>query len=203
MNANAFLTAQGWRGNGHSLHATDDNVGLAKPILVARKTNKHGVGNNQHFTSDQWWLDAFDEQIKGLDTSQEGKVVQTVTAGRLNVIDTGVGKYSCMSFVRGDTLGGSFPTSEALELSPAESPETTSEPDEQIDTAKAESKEERRTRREARRERKVAKAARKSGRATAVPALGRQATKMATKSEDRRSKKEAKRARKLDNKDQG
>ena len=110
MDARALLTSQGWRGAGHSLHKTDDSIGLAKPILVSRKVGNKGLGQKQHFTSDQWWMNAFDEQLKGLDTSKKGKVVQTVTTGKLNGIEkSGLGKWSLYaSFVRGGFLEGTL-----------------------------------------------------------------------------------------------
>ncbi|RDA89098.1 hypothetical protein CP532_2257 [Ophiocordyceps camponoti-leonardi (nom. inval.)] len=110
MNAHALLSAQGWRGKGHSLHKTDDSIGLAKPLLLPKKDGKCGIGSSQHFTSDQWWMNAFDEQLKGLDTSKEGRVTQTVTTGKLNSIDKGsLGKYYLYtSFVRGGLLEGTI-----------------------------------------------------------------------------------------------
>lgn len=110
--AEAYLTAQGWRGKGHSLHATSDAVGLSRPLLVSQKQNTLGVGKKQHRTSDMWWMNAFDKSLKGLDTSKEGTVVQTVTSGALDMVAKGGGKwagkqglYSC--FVKGETLVGS------------------------------------------------------------------------------------------------
>lgn len=113
MNASALLQSQGWRGKGHSLHKTDDSIGLAKPLLLNRKDNTKGLGTTQHFTSDQWWMNAFDEQLKGLETSKEGKVTQTVKTGKLNAIEKGsLGKYSLyLSFVRGGFLQGTLKTS--------------------------------------------------------------------------------------------
>lgn len=113
MDAHALLTSQGWRGKGHSLHSTSDSIGLARPLLVSQKQNTLGVGKKQHRTSDMWWMNAFDKSLKGLDTSQEGTVVQTVTSGALDMVKKGGGKwvgngglYSC--FVRGETMVGSL-----------------------------------------------------------------------------------------------
>ncbi|RCI12387.1 hypothetical protein L249_1291 [Ophiocordyceps polyrhachis-furcata BCC 54312] len=84
-----------------------------KPLLLSRKDGKSGIGSTQHFTSDQWWMNAFDEQLKGLDTSEEGRVTQTVTTGKLNSIDKGsLGKYYLYtSFVRGGLLEGTASSS--------------------------------------------------------------------------------------------
>lgn len=156
MDAHALLSAQGWRGHGHSLHKTDDSIGLAKPLLLNRKNNTKGLGDKQHFTSDQWWMNAFDEQLKGLETTKKG-VKQTITTGKLNAIENGsLGKYSLYtSFVRGGLLEG---TLEHL-AKQAESDSTTDEDEEEKDTStKKETKEERKARKEAKRQRKEARA---------------------------------------------
>ncbi|KAK7459977.1 hypothetical protein CaCOL14_009070 [Colletotrichum acutatum] len=110
MDARALLQSQGWRGSGHSLHATDDRIGLAKPLLLNRKDNTKGLGTKAHFTSDTWWMNAFDEQLQGLDTSKPGQVTQTVTAGRLNQIEkVSGGKWMLYaSFVKGGFLEGTI-----------------------------------------------------------------------------------------------
>lgn len=114
MNAQALLKSQGWRGKGHSLHPTDNSIGLKNPLLISRNTDGRGIGTKTHYTSDQWWLDAFDQKLKGLDTSKQGKVTQTISTGKLDVVASGVaqgkytgakGLYAC--FVRGGLLDGS------------------------------------------------------------------------------------------------
>jgi nucleolar protein TMA23 len=163
MNASALLSAQGWRGSGHSLHATDDSVGLAKPLLLSRKDNTLGLGNKQHFTSDQWWMSAFDEQLKGLDTSKEGKVVQTITNGRLNSIEKFPGKYALYaSFVRGGMLEGTIDNSESSEPTTPDPLSTQHSPNRSAQhNLISESKEERRARRAARRQRKMERKAKR------------------------------------------
>ncbi|KAM3442323.1 hypothetical protein NHJ13734_002431 [Beauveria thailandica] len=196
MNASALLTAQGWRGKGHSLHKTDDAVGLAKPLLLNRKDNTKGIGATQHFTSDQWWMNAFDEQLQGLDTSKKGKVVQTITTGKLNAIEKGsLGKYSLYAtFVRGGFLQG---TIEALNKQKDDMDESTTDSD--LETAEKktkkhappkESKEERRARKEAKRKRREEKDQRK---------LARESKKSKSKSDssdDTAEEKRRRRARK-------
>jgi nucleolar protein TMA23 len=113
MNAHALLTSQGWRGTGHSLHPTNDKTGLSRPLLVSRKDNVLGVGKKQHKTSDMWWMNAFDSSLKGLDTSKQGTVVQTVTSGGLDMVARGGGKFVgkkglYSSFVRGECLTGTI-----------------------------------------------------------------------------------------------
>lgn len=168
MDAHALLSAQGWRGTGHSLHKTDDSIGLAKPLLLNRKTNTKGLGNTKHFTSDMWWMNAFDEQLKGLDTSKKGQVVQTVKTGKLNALDRGnVSKYSVYaSFVRGGFLEG---TISAETTDDSTSTDSDKSDDEKTATKavkpKKESKEEKRVRKEAKRKRKEARALRRAAKA--------------------------------------
>ncbi|KAI5467278.1 hypothetical protein BGZ63DRAFT_21929 [Mariannaea sp. PMI_226] len=173
MNAHALLSAQGWRGTGHSLHKTDDSIGLAKPLLLSRKDNTQGLGQKQHFTSDQWWMNAFDEQLKGLDTSKKGMVIQTVTSGKLNSLDKNAGKYSVYSsFVRGGFLEG---TLDKLKIRDAStSPDSTESSDEdsadqktiktKVTETRKETKEERRARKEAKQKRKEERARRRTAR---------------------------------------
>ncbi|KAM0203479.1 hypothetical protein ACHAPA_009950 [Fusarium lateritium] len=169
MDAHALLSSQGWRGTGHSLHKTDDSIGLAKPLLLNRKDNTKGLGQKQHFTSDQWWMNAFDEQLKGIDTSKNGKVVQTVTTGKLNIIDKNLGKYSVYStFVRGGFLEGTLDRLNIKDSS-VESSETESS-DQQEDKSsqdkpRKETKEEKKARKEAKRKRKEARATKRAEKA--------------------------------------
>lgn len=172
MNAHALLSAQGWRGHGHSLHKTDDSIGLAKPLLLSRKDNTKGLGTSQHFNPDQWWLNAFDEQLKGLETNKKGEVRQTVATGKLNTIEKGsLGKYSVYtSFVRGGFLEGTVDLLKKQSSTPTSTSESTSE-DEDENKAKSkspkkskETKEERRARKEAKRKRKEERALRKVAR---------------------------------------
>ncbi|KND91186.1 hypothetical protein TOPH_04065 [Tolypocladium ophioglossoides CBS 100239] len=155
MDAHALLTTQGWRGKGHSLHITDDSIGLAKPLLLSRNDDTKGLGTKQHFTSDQWWMNAFDEQLKGLDTSKEGRVQQTVTTGKLNSIEKGsLGKYYLYtSFVRGGFLEGTLGDEKDSSTDSDEATPNTDEPE-----PRRETKEERRARKEARRKRKEERA---------------------------------------------
>ncbi len=162
MDAGGLLSSQGWRGHGHTLHATDDSTGLARPLLLARKDNRLGIGSKEHgATSDQWWLNAFDQQLKGLDTSRpDVVVVQTVRRGALNAAASGpgsryggaVGLYA--SFVSGGMLQGTI-----REDSPAA--DTASTPEADGPGPRKETREERRARREARRSRKADKVARR------------------------------------------
>ncbi|KAK0657583.1 hypothetical protein B0T16DRAFT_386095 [Cercophora newfieldiana] len=109
MDAAALLKSQGWRGKGFSLHPSNNAIGLSTPLLISRNKENRGVGQKPHYTSDQWWLDAFDQKLKGLDTSgKNGKkgVVQSVTTGKLDVVAkcAANGKYAGLytSFRGGD-----------------------------------------------------------------------------------------------------
>lgn len=63
MDTAAYLTRQGWRGSGHSLHPSGH--GIAKPLLVSKKNNLLGVGNRKSDAlAGQWWLKAFDNTLK-------------------------------------------------------------------------------------------------------------------------------------------
>ncbi|KAJ4420189.1 hypothetical protein N0V82_004534 [Gnomoniopsis sp. IMI 355080] len=161
MDARALLTSQGWRGTGHSLHKTDDSIGLARPILVSRKNNSLGIGRKNHVTSDQWWLNAFDEQLKSLDTSNKTSVVQTKknTTKLEGLLTHGAGKYTGANalyacFVSGGLLQGTLQT--------ADDQSTDATPEAEVAPVKKETKEERRARREEKRRRKAAKLAKQS-----------------------------------------
>lgn len=212
MDAHALLTSQGWRGSGHSLHKTDDSIGLARPILVSRKNNSLGIGRKNHVTSDQWWLNAFDEQLKSLDTSNKTSVVQTKTnTTKLEGLLThGAGKYTGANalyacFVSGGLLKGTLQTEED------ESTDAT--PEAEVVPVRKETKEERRARREAKRQRKAAKLAKETTMAPKDPKSskdkGKEKDKLKYKKdkkskkrttgetkEDRRARKEAKRKEK-------
>ncbi|KAL6794957.1 hypothetical protein GGI42DRAFT_131830 [Trichoderma sp. SZMC 28013] len=209
MDAHALLSAQGWRGTGHSLHKTDDAIGLAKPLLLNRKTNTKGLGNTKHFTSDLWWMDAFDEQLKGLDTSKEGKVEQTIKTGKLNALDPGrVSKYSIYaSFVPGGFLQGTLSTLTTDDSTSTESDDSDKKKTESTRTkstkSKKETKEEKRARKEEKRKRKEARALRRAAklerrlkRAEAKKDTSDSSSSVAEDKALRRARKEEKRRRK-------
>lgn len=187
MDARALLTSQGWRGSGHSLHKTDDSIGLAKPILVSRKNNTLGIGRKNHVTSDQWWLNAFDEQLKSIDTSSKTSVVvQTKTTTKLDGLLThGAGKYTGANalyacFVSGGLLHGTLKQSEESESADAT-------PEAEVAPVRKESKEERRARREEKKRKKAKKAERLAKHnAAAVEAL--RATEGTKKNKDKSKK---------------
>jgi nucleolar protein TMA23 len=193
MDAAALLKSQGWRGKGFSLHPSNNEIGLSKPLLISRNKENRGVGQKSHYTSDQWWLDAFDQKLKGLDTSGGKGVVQSVTTGKLDVVAKfkGNGKYTGLyaSFVRGETLEGTL------------SPEGTATP---ASSEEGETTEERRARRARRklekeerlkREAKEARARRKAEEKAAKKAR-RQLVKKGETRQERRARRAERRARK-------
>ena len=118
MDTAAYLTNQGWRGNGHALHHS--GRGITKPIHISQKTNVLGVGKKQHDAhADQWWARAFDDTLKGLNTTKneetgktEGiilgsgaQALQMVGIGGAKWVGQG-GLYS--NFVRGKGLSGTL-----------------------------------------------------------------------------------------------
>lgn len=218
MDARAILASQGWRGTGHSLHKSDDSIGLSKPILVSRKNNTRGIGRKSHVTSDQWWLNAFDEQLKSLDTSNKTSIVQTKKNTKLeSLLTAGAGKYKGANalyacFVSGGMLEGS------LEWK-SEGDSTDATPEAEATPVRTETKEERRARRAEKKRRKAEKSARKLARklakksetaAAAAKSLEKKdkskkdpkksSKKRATPEtkEERRARKEAKRKRRQD-----
>jgi nucleolar protein TMA23 len=185
MDAAALLKSQGWRGKGFSLHPTDERIGLAKPLLLSRNKDNRGIGQKPHYTSDQWWLDAFDQKLKGLDTSSGKGIVQSVTKGKLDAVVqcAGNGKYAGLytSFVRGETLLGTLSSLEGTAT-----PETAGEEERKT-------KEERRARRAAKRLRKEEKAKRESAKKLAKG--GETKEERRARRAERRKRKEERRER--------
>lgn len=213
MDAAALLKSQGWRGKGFSLHPTDNAIGLSKPLLISRNTDGSGIGKKQHYTSDQWWLHAFDQKLKGLDTSKKGVVVQSVTQGKLDTIASSQpnGKYTgasglYASFVRGGLLDGTLEMKVMNGESTDATPTTSDDSEGSVPKQKrrSESKAEKQARREARRLRKANKLARKAAEARAAQKVIKKAKtkeleramKAGETREERRARKAARRARK-------
>ncbi|KAK4542836.1 hypothetical protein LTR36_006212 [Oleoguttula mirabilis] len=100
MDSRAYLTRQGWRGDGHSLDHTDR--GIRKPLLVSKKVDVLGVGLNKHAAvSDQWWLRAYDQGLKDFGTGKESALA--------NVQKHGVNRGGLYGrFVRGEGVPGTF-----------------------------------------------------------------------------------------------
>lgn len=203
MDARALLTSQGWRGSGHSLHKSDDTIGLSKPILASRKDNTLGIGRKNHVTSDQWWLNAFDEQLKSLDTSNKTSIVQTKKNTKLDsLLTAGAGKYKGVNalyacFVSGGMLEGSLSWK-------SEGESTDATPEAEAVPVRTETREERRARRAEKKRRKAEKEAKKLAKKMAKSKSKKDEKKSSTKraasetKEERRARKEAKRKRRQD-----
>lgn len=118
MDAAAYLTNQGWRGDGHSLHHS--GRGITKPIRISQKANVLGVGKRQHDAhADQWWARAFDDTLKGLNTTKSDVTGKTEGiqfgsgAQALQMVGIGGAKWVGQSglysnFVRGESLSGTL-----------------------------------------------------------------------------------------------
>ncbi|KAI0804400.1 hypothetical protein GGR55DRAFT_315488 [Xylaria sp. FL0064] len=219
MNAHALLTAQGWRGTGHSLHPTSDSNGLTHHILIKRNQDGSGLGSKKDHKQEAWWLNAFDQALKGIDM-KSGTMKQTLKGGALEKITarnaatkyTGArGLYT--SFVRGGVMEGSVNDPAASLPTPPDSGAGTplaTEPEAKIEKKgkREETKEERRARREAKRLRKAEKEAQREAQRRAAEKVEkkkakkaeRQAAKEKVKAsetrEERRARRDARRKRK-------
>ncbi|KAI1282998.1 hypothetical protein F5Y07DRAFT_203883 [Xylaria sp. FL0933] len=220
MNAHALLTAQGWRGTGHSLHPTSDSNGLTHHILIKRNQDGSGLGSKKDHKQEAWWLNAFDQALKGIDM-KSGTMKQTLKGGALEKITarnaatkyTGArGLYT--SFVRGGIMEGSVNDPAASLPTPPDSGAGTplaTEPEAKIEKKKGkreETKEERRARREAKRLRKAEKEVQREAQRRAAEKVEkkkakkaeRQAAKEKVKAsetrEERRARRDARRKRK-------
>ncbi|KAF2205317.1 hypothetical protein GQ43DRAFT_437131 [Delitschia confertaspora ATCC 74209] len=106
MDARAYLTSQGWRGEGHSLDKT--GRGIKKPLLIAHKQDLLGLGKKRaaQNVSDQWWMRAFDESLKGIGTGQ--------VSALSTVRKTGINRAGLYGFfVEGEGLAGTVSNTEA------------------------------------------------------------------------------------------
>ena len=123
MDPEAYLTNQGWRGYGHPLHYS--GRGIIKPLNLSQKANIFGVGKKQHDAhADQWWARAFDDTLKGLNTSNTeatGKI-ERVSVGSIAqpLPCVGIGEAKSIAivgnlysnFVRGESLSGTLMSDE-------------------------------------------------------------------------------------------
>ncbi|KAI1495584.1 hypothetical protein F5X99DRAFT_116587 [Biscogniauxia marginata] len=223
MNAHAILTSQGWRGTGHSLHPTNDSQGLTHHLLIKRNEDGRGLGSKKEQQADAWWLNAFDQALKGIDT-RTGTMKQTLKGGALEKIAatraasryTGIrGLYA--SFVKGGVMEGTVDDPQAALLTPPDSgagtpmattASSTSGGEETNKESKKESetKEERRARREAKSLRKAEKQSRKEAEERAAlkaeekkaKKAGKRAAKEMETKEERRARRDARRRRKAE-----
>lgn len=106
MDAQAYLIKHGWSGPGNPLNPNQrpglhGGLGLTRPILVARKSNNHGVGKKTtKDASNQWWLRGFEDALKGVgDDSFEAN-----SARQNNALTSELYR----NFVRGSGLAGTL-----------------------------------------------------------------------------------------------
>lgn len=146
-------------------------------------------------------MNAFDSSLKGLDTSKQGTVVQTVTSGGLDMVARGGGKFVgktglYSSFVRGECLRGTIEES-------AEQSSGTSTPDVELGDKVREKKRRKKDRdgletKEERRARKIAKRAARAKESLPEVAKVEEAEELNVKKpETKEERRERKRAKKL------
>lgn len=123
MDTAAYLTRQGWRGSGHSLHPSGH--GIAKPLLVSKKNDVLGLGNRKNDAlADQWWLKAFDNTLKQVNPGAvdgASKSAEKITSTFRRSFHSNA-LYS--NFVKGEGLSGT--------QTPAVKPQTRMEPNRQL-----------------------------------------------------------------------
>jgi nucleolar protein TMA23 len=207
LDAHALLTSQGWRGKGHSLHPTNDDTGLKHHILIKREgSDGRGLGSKKDHKAEAWWMNAFDQALKGIDTTS-GSMKQAIGGGKLDlekITARGAKKYTgnrglYTCFVSGGMLKGTVDLISGL-LTPPDSGAGTPVAEERQET-----KEERRARRaEKKHKRNFEEAAKvaveEQARLRAVKKTQKKAAKELLKAsetkEERKARREARRARK-------
>lgn len=151
------------------------------PLKRQRQAAYVSTGKKEH-NADQWWLNAFDNQLKALDVSKnstgEVKVEQTMKNTPIGM--TFASRYY-IRFVSGGILTGGVEQLKLDQAAAAEVSSTASTTPSGSDSEKKRSKEERRKAREERKAKKAKKALKKSSK-------GREESK-----EDRRERKRLKR----------
>jgi nucleolar protein TMA23 len=188
MDAQAYLIKHGWSGPGNPLNPTQrpglhGGLGLTRPILVARKSNNHGVGKKTtKDATNQWWLRGFEDALKGVgDDSFEAN-----SARQNNALTSELYRH----FVRGSGLAGTLdPKKESEDKSASASASSSKRKREDGDDSKA-GKAARKEERAAKRAQKVAKKEEKAGRKEA------RRVKRAEKVEKREAKEAGKIAKK-------
>ena len=123
MDAAAYLINQGWRGDGHALHHS--GRGITKPIHMSKKANVLGVGKREHDAhADQWWARAFDDTLKGLNTTKNeatGKIEESALGSDAQALQMVAGNGGAKwvgqrglyrNFVRGESLSGTLTSEE-------------------------------------------------------------------------------------------
>jgi nucleolar protein TMA23 len=104
-----------------------------------------------------WWMNAFDKSLKGLNTSKEGTVVQTIVNGGLDMVAKGGSKF----IGNGEGLYASFVRGECLSdtMTPKEMDQQSLAKKRKMDEAAKETNDERKARKAAKRALRRQKAA--------------------------------------------
>jgi nucleolar protein TMA23 len=116
MNAPSLLLSQGWQGPSHPLNPNSStaHTHITKPLLISRKQNTLGVGNNPHdrHGKDQWWLRDFESALKSLGTGKAEVDKKEDGKGRMGKWGMGglAGKERGLYgfFVKGEGLEGTI-----------------------------------------------------------------------------------------------
>lgn len=105
MDTAAYLTRQGWRGSGHSLHPS--GRGIAKPLLISQKNDVLGLGNRKNDAlSDQWWLKAFDSTLKQVNLGAVDGIPKPVEKATSTLQRSFNSNALYSNFVKGEGLSG-------------------------------------------------------------------------------------------------
>ncbi|CAG8923948.1 unnamed protein product [Penicillium salamii] len=150
MDAQAYLIKHGWSGPGNPLKTERPGqyggLGLTRPILVARKSNNHGVGKKTtKDATNQWWLRGFEDALKGV--GQDSHEANSAREG--NALTSELYRH----FVRGTELAGT--------LEPMKTEEVVVSAEEAARIKKEEEREEKKARKEGRAARRAQKAVKK------------------------------------------
>lgn len=105
MDTAAYLTRQGWRGSGHSLHPS--GRGIAKPLLVSKKNDVLGVGNRKNDAlASQWWLKAFDTTLRQINSGVADETSKSVEKATSTLQRSFYSNALYSNFVKGEGLSG-------------------------------------------------------------------------------------------------
>lgn len=192
MDAQAYLIKHGWSGPGNPLNPNQrpglhGGLGLTRPILVARKSNNHGVGKKTtKDASNQWWLRGFEDALKSVgEDSHEAK-----SAREGNALTSELYRH----FVRGSGLAGTLDPKKADKTE--DTPEVS--PEELARLKREEEKEEKAARKEGRAARRAQKAVKKEQKAVRKEARRVKRVAKVERREKKLAERAAKKAKKLE-----
>ncbi|KAJ5872761.1 uncharacterized protein N7529_005114 [Penicillium soppii] len=192
MDAQAYLIKHGWSGPGNPLNPSSrpglhGGLGLTRPILVARKSNNHGVGKKTtKDATNQWWLRGFEDALKGVgDDSYEA-----TSARQNNALTSELYRH----FVRGSGLAGTLDPKKESEDTSASAPASASK--RKREDSKDDSKAGKAARKEERAVKRARKVAKKEEKAVRKEARRVKKAEKAERREAKEAEKAAKKAKK-------